>query len=560
MTEHTLANTLDLIKQRLKEQGDMPIFSASVNRVQSIGADPDADAMELSLEILKDANLTAKVLKLANSPLFNRGLGRIANLSRAVVVLGFDTVKSVVLTLKLIESFQQQFPGIDMSRMLVNSFLSAAFVRGISARCGIKDIEQVYICGLLHNLGEIVTAYALPEQFVQILELQRQQKLTAIEAEKKILGATLRSIGQEVAKDWEFPNSVSASMGEYSSAKGKQIRSQTELITALTSLAGTTMGMLYDELPQGSQSLAEVTYELAKISGIKKEEVSAALEQSFKESCGLAQSYGLDKKHLVPRLRQDGDEQLEKLAMRFSFYANSEIVSATGKGSTAKKAAQDTVAQADAQAKSAPGDDTTKAASPVTENVAETGNVSTVSNVTNVTSINNSGTGNASTLLGIMFEINAMIAQKTNINVILDKVLEAMQRGIGFDRVILCLLSPDHKHYAGRMAHGIGADAIMAYFNFPVDVNRDLFSKIILTGTELLVNDIDQSGWRKQLPENFEEKTGAHSFMLATLRSTTRPLGIFYADKANSKLPISSDDTRMFTQLAAQAQLALQIR
>lgn len=521
---------MEMIRQRLKERGDMPIFSASVNRVHKVSSDPEADAMALSVEILKDANLTAKVLKLANSPIFNRGIGKISNLSRAVVVLGFDTVKNVVITLKLIDSFQQEHPHIDMTGMLVNSLISGSFVRGVSAKCGIKDIEQVYICGLLNNLGEIVTAYALPEQYCEIQKLCREQGMSKSDAEKQVLGTTIRKLGQEVAKDWEFPSNVIKTMEEQATGKGMRIRNELDLTGALTTLSGKTLDLLYADNPDTKLSLAELTYEMAKVAGVKKEDVSGALENAFKQTCDLAQDYGLKRKHLTPKLRVSGDEDLEKVARQFSFYASSEI------------SAQEPAAKTE-----------------MVKPKAREDRVVDVGGSTQAASAAVPG-GDANALLGIMFEITTMMSQKAAINAILGKVLEGIHRGLGFDRVVLCLLSPDHKSYVGRLAAGADAEALKAYLNFPVNPQRDLFSKIIMEGNELLVSDVTESGWQQQLPAGFVQQTGATAFIIGALRTKSRPLGLFYADNAVSGRKVGAEERRGFTQLIAQAQLAFQVR
>ena len=524
MVDHNHEQTLQRIREQLKEMGDMPIFSASVNRVHVVGSDPDADAMALSMEILKDANLTTKVLKLANSPIFNRGMGKIGNLSRAVVVLGFDTVKSAVLTLKLIDSFQQQNPSVDMTSLLVNAYLSASFVRGLSARCGVKDIEQTYICGLLHNLGDIVVAYTLPEEYGQIKQLQQEEGLSRREAERRVLGTELSTLGQDIVSDWEFPQSVVKTIGAKAGDSDTPIRNQTELTASLAALASETMDLLYSERPASNKTLAELNYQLSKTAGIKKEHISEALEHSFKQCCEMAQTYSLSSKHLAPRVRNSGDSDLDKLASQFSYYARQELpTDASAKAPNPAKARNDSATAAKAKAAPQAG-------------------------------------GDANLLLGILFEITTLMSQKSSINTILAKVLEGMQLGIGFDRTALCLLTPDHKQYSARLAMGQDADALKNYFNLTVNTQRDLFSKVIMEGSELRVDDIDHGGWRQQLPGDFAASVGAQGFLIASLRGKNRPIGMFYADRAISGTPITAEDQHSFSQLVAQARLALQMR
>ena len=486
----------------------MPIFSASVNRIHRVGADPDADAMALAVEILKDANLSAKVLKLANSPLHNRSRSRIGNLSRAVVVLGFETVRSAVLTLKLIDSFQQQNPEVDITGLLVSAYLSATFVRGIASRCEMRDIEQAYICGLLHNLGEVAVACTLPQEYRQILNLQRQQQLPRHKAEIRQLGTTLHDLGQAIANDWEFPQSVVQTLGTRHRDKHGPIRNQTELTATLASLSAQTMNLLYAEHPDDDKTLPEVIFELSRVAGINKEQIGEALEQAFRQCCDMAQAYGLDRRHLTPHLRGDEDESLDKLARQFSFYARQEL--------------PDTAAPAAKPAATEPA-------------------------------------GNPAQLLDSLYEITSLMSQQASINTIFAKVLDGLHLGAGFDRALLCLLSPDHHRYAGRLAAGEGAEALMAQCQFPLDPANDLFSRLIMEGGELLVADARQGDC--SLPPDFARISGADSFLIAALHGRQqRPVGLFYADRTHSQRAIDDEAQRNFRQLVAQAQLALQMR
>lgn len=523
MTELNHELTLALIQERLKKRGDMPIFSASLNRIQDVGADPDADAMALSMEILKDANLTTKVLRMANSPLYNRGQGKIGHLSRAVVVLGFETVRSTALTLKMVDSFQKEVAGIDMNSMLVSSYLTGTYIRGLSVKCGMRDIEQVYICGLLHNLGEIISAFTLPDEFKKIRELQKEHNLTLVAAEHQVLGTTFRNLGQDIARDWGFPFAVVSSMQDYVSARSRLIRGQESLTIALASLAYNAVSMIFSDRPNSNKSFNDLITDISKVADLKKEDVALSLEQSFRESCQLAEDFGLDKKLFVPRLYTGEDQDLERVSRDFAYYANSEIRAPLAAPAEQKKAKQK------------------------------------IAHNTRSPVVKESSGGDGDVFVDILFELTTLMSQMASFNSILEKVLEGICRGVGFERAVLCLLSPDHKTYVGRLAAGEEVVELKQYFNFPLDVKRDLFSKLIMEGDELLIKDVGQ-GWLQQLPDDFAAVTGARSFMLGALRSRARPLGFFYADKANTGTAITAGEERKFKQLVAQAQLALRIR
>ena len=80
--------TLNAVYAQLGKLGDLPIFSATVNRIRQISSSREADAMALAMAVMKDANLSAKLLKIANTPHYNRGHGNISVVSRAVVSKG----------------------------------------------------------------------------------------------------------------------------------------------------------------------------------------------------------------------------------------------------------------------------------------------------------------------------------------------------------------------------------------------------------------------------------------------------------------------------------------
>jgi HD-like signal output (HDOD) protein len=561
--------TMARIREGLERLGDLPIFSTSINKIRRISSDPNSDAMAVAKEVLKDANLTTKLLRLGNSAYYNRGVGKIAVISRAVIVLGFETVRNLTLTLKLIESFQNANPNVEMSKMLVKSYLAAGFVRDIAEKCGVKDIEESYVCALLHNLGEITVAYVLPDEHLRIAQLIEEGRSQSA-AENAVLGTTIYLISQELAKSWEFPDTVVNTMAPPPEKVTGGAKDRVGFNRAITSLAHQLLGNLYNDTGDGEQ-LTDTLELISKVTGLQDGMVENYLSESFRTSCSLATEYGLDKKMLKPQLGNAEGTTRNKWARQFSYYASMD--EETPAASAAEQVAAPTItSMAAPPAKTTPLPEG-RTVPEKTDHVAET----------HVPPINNSRVAsdpraarteeipspssvepaqrhlNHQLQLQIIQEITDLIAKSSRLSEVFVKVLDGLHRGAGFDRVLLCLVTPDRRHYVGRLAAGAQRDTLKQYFSFPIKPASDLFSKTLTEGGELMVSDSSANTWRNQLPVDFVQTTKASSFIIAALRYQEKAVGFFYADCAVSGRTMNEVDQRNLLQFVTQARLALRL-
>lgn len=541
MTTVSAADTLKIIEERVKKLGDLPIFSASLNRIRQVSANPDATAMVLSKEALKDANLVTKLLRMANSPYYNRGNGKIKVISRAVVILGFSTIKNMCISLKLVESFQHEHPSIDMNKMLVNAYLAAGFVREVSLKCGIKDVEESYTCALMHNLGEIVIAYFLPEKFSEMKELHEHQGLPWKEVEQRVLGISIKEIGQHLATSWEFPSTIVKTMEAYDPDQSDSPKGDIQLNRALASLANNVVGTLYNNSHQTKKSFPELLSKVADTVGLAPSVIENNLVDSFKMSCDLAEEYGLEKDMLMPDMQQSDDEFRDRMAGKLSYIASTHHPDSRDAEESSHEQSVDQL----------------EALTPPAPDTSQTAIYKTLQN--NSQYDNDAGHADQNKQLEIIQEITALIAGSASIITIFSKVLEGLHQGVGYDRAMLCLLSPDRAKYMARLAFGKGASMLKQYFNFPVNEDHDVFSQTMINGSELLVVDINDPSWGDMIPGDFYQSIGVKSFIIASIRSGTKPIGMIYADKMLSKKPISTDEHRGFMQFVAQARLAVQM-
>jgi HD-like signal output (HDOD) protein len=535
--------TMARISEGMKRLGDLPIFSTTINKIRRMSSDPDSDAMSVAKEVLKDANLSGKLLRLGNSAYYNRGVGKISVISRAVIVLGFDTVKNLTLTLKLIESFQDANPSVDMGKMLVKSYLAAGFVRDIADKCGVKDIEESYVCALLHNLGEITVAYVLSDEYLRILELVRVEGLSRAQAEQTVLGTSIARISQELATSWEFPPSVVNTMAPSESKITRPAKDRVSFNSSITSLAHQLLDNLYNDAGDNDQ-MSDTLEMISKVTGLNDGMVENYLSESFRMSCSLASEYGLNKKLLQPQLSSGEGTLRNKWARQFSYYASRDEQSAAENANEAAPPAKLPAESVKTAATSSPQPNT--AIRPDVPPAASADEAAPTH-------------ANSMLQLQIIQEITDLITRSARLSEVFIKVLDGINRGAGFERVLLCLVTPDRRHYVGRLAAGRDGDALKQYFSFPINPSGDVFSKTLMEGGELLVSDPEDSMQRNLLPSDFVEKTKAHSFVIASLRYQEKAVGFFYADCAVSGRPIDAADERNLLQFVTQARLALRL-
>lgn len=300
-------------------------------------------------------------------------------------------------------------------------------------------------------------------------------------------------------------------------------------------------------------------------------------------SCTLATEYGLSKDLLKPQLG-DGEETFRnKWARQFSFYASrGEATPVTGpderQASSTTASTATSAATATSTAKSPtpsqknimppPDNNVTvkkplaaDAPSPRAKEVASPNRVVIKEEKALQSSPAEPAQGhlNHQLQLQLIQEITDLIAKSARLSEIFVKVLDGLHRGAGFERALLCLVTPDRRKYVGRLAAGAHLEALKQYFSFPINPSSDLFSKTLMEDGELMVADAADSAWRNLLPADFAEVTKASSFVIASLRFQEKAVGLFYADCAVSGRPIAEADQRNLLQFVTQARLAIRL-
>ncbi len=198
------AITQDEVLSRLNKLPAMPLVVQEV--IASFG-DANLDVSTLAHKLAQDQGLSAKVLRVANSTFYGMPR-RIGSIPEAVMVLGFASVRSLVLSAGFVHAFPAITGGaFDRHAYWRRCFRVAGYAQAL-AQCLHQDQQMAFTAGMFYDIGQLVLDVCMPAQFAAVLQQQQASGLSLIEAEQSQLGFDHALIGAEMARRWNFPPEI----------------------------------------------------------------------------------------------------------------------------------------------------------------------------------------------------------------------------------------------------------------------------------------------------------------------------------------------------------------
>lgn len=190
---------------------DLPALPAIVTKVLELSENPETSASELEEIILADQAITAKFLRVVNSAYYGLAT-QISSISHAVVILGFQQVRNIVLSMAAMSLLKSRNKG---TVNILHSFWRHSFGTGAAAiqLAKIKKIpaqqrDLVHVGGILHDIGQLFLFGNFTDLYRLTLQLAATQSISLHEAEKKVLGITNAEVGGQLAHAWNFPKNL----------------------------------------------------------------------------------------------------------------------------------------------------------------------------------------------------------------------------------------------------------------------------------------------------------------------------------------------------------------
>lgn len=201
-----MAEDSDRIRQKIEDIQDIPTLPTVVNQILLATQSPSTNASDVGNMISEDIALTGKVLKLVNSSFYGFPQ-QIKTITYAIVILGFNKVKNIVLSASVFDAIDRKTKD---KRFDIVEFWKHALGTAIASRVAARnltsmEIEEAFIAGLIHDIGKVILSNYLTEECVSVLDEIEKKDILFMEAEDEVIGFGHDRIGLWLMDKWKLP-------------------------------------------------------------------------------------------------------------------------------------------------------------------------------------------------------------------------------------------------------------------------------------------------------------------------------------------------------------------
>lgn len=252
---------------------EVPTLPVVCSRINSLISDPKTTAKDISDVIEDDLALAAKILKVVNSAFY--GFPRkIATLTHAVVILGFNEIRNIVYSISVVKLFGDSKDSrvFDHESFWKHSIAVGAAARIIASKITTqyqKLDEEAFIAGLLHDIGKIVADQFMHEEYASVLEFKDENRCSLLDAENHILGFNHQDIGFCLAEKWNLPRSLANVIYYHNTVKFSTCPQELLPIVSIVHVANSTARAL-DVGSGGDPFVPEIRLECVRFLKLKE--------------------------------------------------------------------------------------------------------------------------------------------------------------------------------------------------------------------------------------------------------------------------------------------------
>lgn len=521
--ESTKQSTLEFLLRRMRHRSDFPALSDSVSAINKLTNSDRESIDKLSNNILKDFALTNKILRMVNSAHYRpAGGGTISTVSRAVIVLGFDAIRNIAVTVLLFEHLQDKANARELKEFFLRANLAGLLAREASGTVLPREGEEAFICAMFQRLGHLLAQFYFPEEVEQVRKLMQAKGLSEAVASARTLGMSFEDLGIGIARSWGFPGSIVNSMRQLPDGPIRKPATRDEALRLVAGFSNEMCEVIAGTPAEDrSRAIRAATSRFGASMQLSDQQFEAVIESS---SAALTQVAAI----LHVNLKQS------PFARQVKAFSESAAEAGQKDAATSEEEATlvGTVLGGTAMLGTEP------------ENAAEN-------------DMEVPEDAQAVLTAGIQDISNALV-DDFQLNDVLRITLETMYRAMGFQRVLLCLRDGKTEQMSGRFGFGPDTNEIARSFHFPLSYTADVFHLATSKAVDIIIADIDDPKIADRIPSWYRKLTTARTFVLFPLNVKGKPVAMIYCDRDRAgSIAIPERELALLKTLRNQALLAI---
>jgi putative nucleotidyltransferase with HDIG domain len=190
------------LKKIIMDTKTLPTLPGVISKLNSLSDNDKASVQEMAKIVSSDQVLSARILRLANSPSY--GFYRVSTISNAMILLGVNVVKSLALSSSIFAIMEKNSVGLWEHSLGVGVAANL-----LARRLKLPECEEIATAGLLHDIGKVIISLKCSEAENEILQLVRERRIYIQEAEREIIDTDHSEVGSWLAKSWFLPDKLS---------------------------------------------------------------------------------------------------------------------------------------------------------------------------------------------------------------------------------------------------------------------------------------------------------------------------------------------------------------
>jgi len=497
-TEGNQQAALEQLLQRMRHSPDFPALSQAISAINHIG-NADSERLQVLAEIiLKDFSLTNKLLKVVNAANFSQFGGSVSTVSRAIVILGFDTIRNLALTLLLFEHMHNRSHAQEVRDVATKALFCGLLARSLARHSRMQEAEEALICGMFQQLGELLCVYYFRNEY-RLIHKKISAGSSAAQAVQHTFGLSYATLGASTADMWSFPERIVSSLEPYPAGPVRQPQHSAARLRMLSNLAN------------------ELTHLLAGPAGMRANQVQPLLTR-YERACVLEAN---TLHEAIADAQAEFADYLYEWSGEPTLQGNAQHLKTATLGAHPDNQPPTPAAELEA---------------------------SYIHTTPATTSLLSSGIQDITTTLLGNYQLNDLLRM----------ILEIMYRAVGFDHVLLCTRDPRQNMLQARFGFGEGTAALLPQFKVDLQQQDNAFCIAMERNVDIFIEDASAAAISSHIPAWYRQLGLAQTFIIFPLVLEKRKIGFLYGDKKQAhSLPLHPDELNLLKTLRNQALLAI---